>query len=339
MSRRRVLIVLAACCCMLCGSGPAHGQGQVQPLPPSTPLAYPASTPLAHGPSTSLASQQLPYDFQADTSPGGTLDMGVHVGQPGMMGDCWGWQILPQGLLYPAYLAGGRESRFASHWMYEMDTGWLWDGTLGAHVGLLRHGTHDPLRAEGWQLDVEGAAFPRLTLNFPNELVSVDFRVGVPLTHRRGPLETKFGYYHLSSHLGDEHMVYYHTLDRINYARDVIIAAIALRPNENLRLYAEAGWAFLCDGGSEPWEFQFGIDYSPARPTGVIPAPFFAVNTRIREEVDFGGNFTVQTGMQWRSDSGRLFRAGLHYFNGKTDQYQFFTEHEQQIGFGMWYDY
>ena len=106
-----------------------------------------------------------------------------------------------------------------------------------------------------------------------------------------------------------------------------------------VRVYAEAGWAFLCDGGSELWEFQFGIDYSPARPTGVIPAPFFAVNTRIREEVDFGGNVTVQTGMQWRGETGRLLRAGAHYFNGKTDQYQFFTEHEEQIGFGVWYDY
>lgn len=339
MSRRRALIVRAVCCCMLGGLGPATVQGQMQPLPPSTPLAYPPSTPLAYRPSTPLASQQLPYDTAADTFPGGTLDMGVHVGQPGMMDDCWGWQIHPQGLLYPAYLAGGRESRFAGHWMHERDAGWLWDATLGARVGMLRHGSHDPLRAEGWQLDVEGAAFPRLTLGFPNELVSVDFRVGVPLTRRRGPVETKFGYYHLSSHLGDEHMVYNGTLDRINYTRDVLVAAIALRPNDNLRLYAEAGWAFLCDGGSKPWEFQFGIDFSPARPTGVIPAPFFAVNTRIREEVDFGGNVTVQTGMQWRGETGRLLRAGAHYFNGKTDQYQFFTEHEEQMGFGVWYDY
>ena len=70
-----------------------------------------------------------------------------------------------------------------------------------------------------------------------------------------------------------------------------------------------------------------------------MSSPSFAINTRIREEVDFGGNMTVQTGLQWRGETGRLLRAGLHYFNGHTDQYQFFNEHEEQIGIGIWYDF
>ena len=152
-------------------------------------------------------------------------------------------------------------------------------------------------------------------------------------------MEAKFAYYHLSSHLGDESMVSNASFDRLNYVRDVLIMGIGLRPTADLRLYAEAGWAFNIDGGSKPWEFQFGIDYSTVQPTGPWGTPFFAINTRIREEVDYGGNMTVQTGLQWRSQTGRLVRAGLHYFNGHTDQCQFFTEHEEQIGFGMWYDF
>jgi hypothetical protein len=126
---------------------------------------------------------------------------------------------------------------------------------------------------------------------------------------------------------------------RINFVRDAIVWAVAIRPHQDLRLYAEAGWAFNADGRSKPWEFQFGADYSPIRPTTCRGAPFLAVNGRIREEVDFGGNVTVQTGWQWRGETGRLFRLGLHYFNGKTDQYQFFEEHEEQFALGVWYDY
>ncbi|NQT14088.1 MAG: DUF1207 domain-containing protein [Planctomycetes bacterium] len=188
-------------------------------------------------------------------------------------------------------------------------------------------------------MDIEGAAFPRLSLGDTRDLASVDFRFGVPLTLRRGRWETKFGYYHLSSHLGDEYMVAELTFNRINFCRDVIVFGAALRPSTNLRLYAETGWAFVTDGGSEPWEFQFGIDYSPLTPSRVFGAPFFAFNTRLREEVDFGGNITVQAGLQWRGETGRLLRTGVHYFNGKSDQYQFFNEHEEQIGFGMWYDF
>ena len=43
--------------------------------------------------------------------------------------------------------------------------GWVWDSTLGARVGVLRDGTDNDLWPEGWQLDVEGAAFPRLSLD------------------------------------------------------------------------------------------------------------------------------------------------------------------------------
>ena len=34
------------------------------------------------------------------------------------------------------------------------------------------------------------------------------------------------------------------------------------------------------------------------------------------------------------AEAGRLFRIGFHYFNGKTDQYQFFTEHEEFFALG-----
>ena len=34
-----------------------------------------------------------------------------------------------------------------------------------------------------------------------------------------------------------------------------------------------------------------------------------------------------------------LMRAGFHYFNGKSNQYSFYNEHEQQLGMAVWYDY
>jgi hypothetical protein len=253
--------------------------------------------------------------------------------------EAWSWQFLPDGLLYQAYLAGGRESRLASEWVNVKDEGWMWDATLGGHVGVLRYGTLNSPWAEGWQLDAEGAAFVRMNMEEDRDLDAVDFRVGFPLTMRRGPWQGKFGYYHLSSHLGDEYMVRNQTFDRINYVRDCLVLGVGFFLNPDLRLYSEAGYGVNTDGGSEPWEFQFGVDYSPAEPTCRCPAPFFAVNGRIRQEVDYGGNFTLQTGVQWRGQSGHLARFGLQYFNGMSDFYEFFREHEEQIGMGLWYDY
>ena len=45
----------------------------------------------------------------------------------------WTWQLLPEGLLYKGYLAGDRESRFASEFVHDKNLGPLWDIALGGH--------------------------------------------------------------------------------------------------------------------------------------------------------------------------------------------------------------
>jgi len=129
----------------------------------------------------------------------------------------WCHQVLPDGLIYRSYLAGVKEPRFAGQWVHDVDHGWLWDITLGGRVGILRYGTTSVDHPEGWQLDIEGAGMPRLDLEQRDrDLIASDFRFGIPLTYGRGSYQTKFGYYHLSSHLGDEYMVRHNTLERRN---------------------------------------------------------------------------------------------------------------------------
>ena len=169
--------------------------------------------------------------------------------------------------------------------------------------------------------------------------MAVDFRMGVPLTYGWGAHQAKLGYYHLSSHLGDELMLDKPFVPRINYVRDAAVWGHSYFWTEDIRLYGEAAYAFNVDGGAEPWEFQFGVEYSPARPTGPRPVPFVAVNGHLREEIEFGGNLTVQAGYQWRGTTGHRFRVGMHYVTGKSDQYEFFNQFEDKVGLGVWFDY
>lgn len=251
----------------------------------------------------------------------------------------WHWQVLPDGLIYRSYLAGMKESRFASMWVKEKDHGWLWDVALGGRVAILRYGTNNCYQPEGWELDIEGAGLPRLDLENDRDLMSSDFRFGVPLTYGTKQWQYKFAYYHLSSHLGDEHMI--RTGDtRINYVRDSLVLGVSYQWTDTIRLYGEAAWAFYTGEKTKPWEFQFGAEYSPLYPSGGLHgAPFFAINGHLREEVDYGGNVTVQTGWQWRGPSNHLFRMGLQYFAGMSEQYEFYDDYESKIGLGLWYDY
>lgn len=252
----------------------------------------------------------------------------------------WDWHLLPNGVIYPSYLAGVHEPRLASVWFDEREQGTLWDIALGARVAILRFGTAGGIRPQGWELGVEGAALPRLTLNDGlRDLVATDYRAGAPITYSAGPWQFKLAYYHLSSHLGDEIMLANPDLKRINYTRDAIVLGVAYYVSPPLRVYAEAAYAFGFSDGAEPWEFQFGFDYAPERPTGLAGAPFVAANVHLREDVDFGGNFVFQAGWAWRGDSTRLFRVGVQYYNGKSPQFEFYDDFEEQLGIGMWVDF
>ncbi len=251
------------------------------------------------------------------------------------------WQLLPDGLIYRSYMAGAHEPRLSSTIDWDQGGTLLLDVVLGGRVGLIRYGTTDNLRPEGWQLDIEGAAFPRLNLDQDWDMESTDFRAGLPLTFGHGNWQAKFAYYHLSSHLGDEFAIRNPgaLASRINYSRDALVLGISYYATPAARFYAESGWAFYMDGGSEPWEFQVGVDWSAPGPTGTCGTPFLAINGHLREELNFGGNLVVQTGWLWRGHSGHTLRTGLHYYNGKSSQFQFFNQFEQQLGLGAWYDY
>ncbi|MGL6226717.1 MAG: DUF1207 domain-containing protein [Thermoguttaceae bacterium] len=264
------------------------------------------------------------------------------------------WQLLPNGLIYPSYLAGPKEPRISTSFTQDDGKNWLWDFTLGGRAGLIRYGSRESILPTGFQVDLEGAVSGRMDLMHERDMVADDFRFGFPITFGTSFWQFKFGYYHVSSHLGDEYMINNHVpfSDRINYYRESLVGGIAFRPHSDIRLYAEIGYALEYDVTTEPLEFQFGFEYSPVsrrhaeqlsntliRTTGWQGAPFFAVNAYLRQENDFGGNLSLQTGWQFRGESNHLFRIGLYYFTGKSEQYQFLKKTENRIGFGLWYDF
>ena len=68
------------------------------------------------------------------------------------------------------------------------------------------YGNCDPVHPAGWQLDFYGAAIAGSTSKSKEDLDSCDYVFGLPLTYGNEQLAIKFGYAHLSSHLGDEFM-------------------------------------------------------------------------------------------------------------------------------------
>jgi len=321
---------------MLPDDGFYSGPADIQSLPPTRPSG--------------------PVILDGECPPGAscTDDCPSASGYPECFDDLWaprpwGWHILPNNLIYTSYLAGPKEPRFASVWYNDTapdplnpstQNGWLWDSTLGGRASILRYGSDPVLHPQGFEVQIEGAAFVRLDPQEDRDLRSADYRFGVPLVYGIGRWQTKLAYYHNSAHLGDEAMLKHPDFTRVNYVRDCFVWGNSYYLFDWMRLYGEVGYAFFNSGGSQPWEFQYGTELIQARATGIHGAPFFAINGMSRQELDWGGNVCVQTGWAWRGDrSEKLFRIGFEYLQGSDPQYQFVYFNQNRCGIGMWYDY
>lgn len=251
-----------------------------------------------------------------------------------------GWQVLPQGIMFQSYLAGEKEPRMAAQWMWDRNRGLVFETALGGRWGLVRNGTYGGIDPEGFQFDIEGAAFARVDPEEQSDLEAADFRAGFVGTWHEGPWRFKTGYYHISSHIGDEYLLRNNGFQRINYVRDSLLAAAMYNVNPDLQVYAEVAVALNHNGGAEPFELQFGAQYSPVIRTGIRGAPFAAINGHLRQEFNFGGSVNVQAGWQWRSREGtQMFRMGFQHYNGPSIQWELFDVYESMTGMGIWFDF
>ncbi len=73
----------------------------------------------------------------------------------------------------------------------------------------------------------------------------------------------KAGYYHLSSHAGDEFLINNPAFVRINYVRDSAIVGLTQYLFDDFSVYGEFGLCVECRGRSGADRVQYGAQYSP----------------------------------------------------------------------------
>lgn len=266
------------------------------------------------------------------------ISQGIRPNQIGS--DDRDWYILPDGLLWNSYLAGPHEPRISTVIFNDTDGGIFWDATVGGRVGLVRYGTAGAKRPQGWQWDLEGAVITRLDLLHAEDVESMDYRFGTEITAAEGPWAMKFGYFHISSHVGDEYLIRNSILERINYVTESWVWGVSYSPSDAFRFYGEIANAFKASGGAKRYQFQTGAEYTPVAETTRRGAPFAAINLNFREAVDYDVSTTAQIGWGYQSPrSGRRIRFGIQYGDGPTSQYSFFERREEYLGMGVWFDY
>jgi hypothetical protein len=243
---------------------------------------------------------------------------------------------LPTNLLWKLPLANQREPRFFGKFINLHGQSYI-DTAIGAQLGLGRiapEGVED----EGLQLDVFGAVFTRF--NPRRFLTAADYRAGIPLTYKKGPWSTKFGYEHTSTHIGDEYSQAY-ARRQVPLVIDEMVYGLSRYFGDHGRVYGQVGYAFHTakeTNADRRYRFDWGVSYSNYRDTGPVGRPFAALDMDLRQYESYRANTTFQIGWQW-VHATRSVRLALELYDGRSPYGQFYLNDERWAGIGGYFDW
>ncbi|MFQ5747503.1 MAG: DUF1207 domain-containing protein [Gemmatimonadota bacterium] len=165
------------------------------------------------------------------------------------------------------------------------------------------------------------------------DLIDSDFRVGAPLSLRRGAWDARLEILHVSSHLGDDFLSRFPRRVRQVF-RNGLEALLARRLGRGVRAYIGADYNFSVARTVERTAGRAGLEWDPGSEAGE-PAiqPFAAVNFEITSLTDRVAS-TGAAGLSMRVSDVR-FRLDLRAHTGPSALGQLRTVDEDFLGLNL----
>jgi len=210
----------------------------------------------------------------------------------------------------------------------------------GVNFGLYRWPGEG--EGEGWQVGIFGAVASQFNVDVSSgDLINTDFRVGIPLSYRRGAFSGRARIFHQSSHLGDEFLLNGPATPRINLSVEVFDLVLAWE-HAGWRPYAGFGYAF----GRDPDDlkqsgFQVGVDYVGTKEVLFGGRLVGGVDYRSMEETDWDAGLSVKIGLAYgrTSPTRRGISVLFEYFDGPAPFGQFYQDTVSYYGLALQFDY
>ncbi len=256
-----------------------------------------------------------------------------------------GREILPfpAGHLFPAYIADPHLP--AAGILMQSFTSTEIDGAgdrrfflkLGGQFGLVRWEPRAPA-GRAWQLNLDAGLDAQFDIDNSLDNTGWDGNYGLSLTTAKegGKVAWKLGTFHTSAHLGDE-WIERTGRERLGYTRQEALLGLSWSFAARWRTYLEAGWAFdLHSEEMEPGRLQTGLDYrAPGRFWAGVGGWYAAVDLSSWEERDWRLDVGFQGGLLM-SSTGRVWRLGIQYWDGRVPLGEFFQHTESNLTLGLW---
>ncbi len=176
-------------------------------------------------------------------------------------------------------------------------------------------------------------------------LLNADYNGGLYFAGRKNDWSTFIRFFHESSHLGDELLLFGPEIDRVDQTFDSIEGFLSkdfrnVFEKGNLRLYGGAGWLFRTFGDDDYGEFvfQYGAEFDATRLRYVMPGglgvrPMAAIDIQHLDGRGYNLDIAAVAGL--RLDG--LRRGGqadiqFLYYNGRNQNGQLFIDDIETFG-------
>ncbi len=214
----------------------------------------------------------------------------------------------------------------------------LWQASFGDTVALYS----GPLsKLDVAEVGVQAALFANLDLaNQSQPLINADYNAGGYLAGRVGRVGVLTRVYHISSHLGDELLLFGPPVQRKNFSFEswetFIDYDAELANDVRLRPYGGVGWIFHETGPDEYGDLslQYGLDVELPRLNDRGVVPYAAIDVQHLQSLDWQADVSVQAGIRLRQPDadGGQFSIALTYYDGRNPNGQFFVDDLRTAG-------
>lgn len=196
--------------------------------------------------------------------------------------------------------------------------------------------------SKGFDLGIEGAAITQFEwtdrdTTFQRNILSTDYRIGIPFVIYFHPWTIRIRFYHLSSHMGDDYIIRnkitsYHNNNN-NYEQLDVTGSYLLK---NFRFYLCVGAVVRAVQPKKLLVFSGGLDYLVslnAKKSAQFYAGFYADT---KQDHGFTPAINVGTGVQLGKPDRRTIKLLITYFQGPLPYSVYEGRSVQWLGAGIY---
>ncbi len=249
------------------------------------------------------------------------------------------WRFFPSERIFAAPLADQKQPRtHVTYQAYHRGDQEIPIASVGYGMdwGFVARATEE----SALQVRVDGAVFAVFNLDAPSmDLINADYFVGMPIDYRRGRWSARIRPFHLSSHLGDEFLLYpqpREPVERINVSFEAVEMLLSWE-SQSWRIYGGGFSVFHSTAAILEDRAQVGVEYRGPR-FGKAGARWIAgVDVQESDAANTDPDFSFKGGIELlppgKTNGLQLL---LEYYNGRAPHGQFALEEEvEYLGLGV----